>query len=75
MTRDEFVTQLIINRIDPNLVCFDDDVQEGYCIRKNHFRWETLVKERGKEYDVLGYSSESDALENMLAELIRLYKK
>lgn len=75
MTKDEFVEILKQNQIDPNIVSFNDDTREGYCIRKNHFRWETLVRERGKEYDVLGYPSESDALTKMCCEIVRLYSK
>ena len=75
MTRDEFFKLLEDNNINPNMVSIDDNTSEGYCIRKNHFRWETLVRERGKEYDVLGYPSESDALEKMSEELIRIYSK
>ena len=73
MTRDEFVSKLKENSIDPDIVSFNDDTKEGYCIRKNHFRWETLVRERGKEYDIMGYPSESDALNKMYSELLRLY--
>lgn len=73
MTRDEFVSKLKENSIDPNIVSFNDDTKEGYCIRKNYFRWETLVRERGKEYDIIGYPSESDALNKMYLELLKLY--
>lgn len=75
MTKDEFVAILKKNEIDPNIVSFNDNTKEGYCIRKNHFRWETLVRERGKEYDVIGHPSESDALTQMCCEIIRLHKK
>mgnify|MGYP000534027783 CR=1 FL=1 len=48
MTRQEFVDQLIENGINPDIVLFDFDnnVRDGYCIRKNYFRWEVL---KGKE--------------------------
>lgn len=41
---------------------------------QNYFRWETLVRERGQEYDVRGFPSESDALKSLSEELLRLYK-
>ena len=31
--------------------------------------WETFVRERGQEYDILGHPSESDALKNLFTEL------
>lgn len=48
MTRQEFVDQLIENGINPDIVLFDFDnnVRDGYCIRKNYFRWEFW---KGKE--------------------------
>lgn len=75
MTRDEFMELLADNQIDPNIVRFDDGTSDGYCVRKTRFRWETLVRERGMEYDVLGYPSESDALTKLSEDLIRIYSK
>lgn len=48
MTKNEFIEILKANKIDPNMVSFNDDAREGYCVRKNYFGWETLVRERGK---------------------------
>lgn len=75
MTRDEFIMVLAKNNIDPNIVCFDENIKDGYCIRKCYYRWETLVRERGQEYDVRGFPSESDALKSLSEELLRLYKQ
>ncbi len=55
------------------MVTFDSFVAEGYCLRKNHFRWETLFRERDTEYDLMGFPSESDALEYLLKELKKYY--
>jgi hypothetical protein len=73
MNRDEFLTLLDQNGIDRNMVTFDNFVAEGYCLRKNHFRWETLFRERDTEYDLMGFPSESDALEYLLKELMKYY--
>ncbi len=75
MTRNEFVRFLKKNNIDPTIVSFDDSMSEGYCIRKNHFFWETLYRERGKEYEVIGYPSESDAMIKMAEYLLSVYSK
>ena len=75
MNREKFMLLLQENGIDPNIVSFDSSVNDGYNIRKNRIRWETFVRDRGKEYNCIGFPSESDALEYMLKRLIELYGK
>lgn len=75
MNREKFMSLLQENGIDPNIVSFDSSVNDGYNIRKNRIRWETFVRERGREYNCIGFPSESDALEYMLEKLIELYGK
>ena len=75
MTRPEFLNLLKKYNINENLVVFDDSIREGYCIRKNYFRWEVFLRERGKEYDGLGFPSESDALQYLFDKLYRIYVK
>ncbi len=72
MTKDEFLISLKENNIDESIVVFDDPLKDGYCVRKNHFRWEVFFRERGKEYDLIGFPSESDALTTLLDKLIQL---
>ena len=75
MTRIEFLELLKKYNIDENLVVFDDTMKEGYCIRKNYFRWEVFFRERGKEYDCIGFPSESDAFEYLFERLYSIYVK
>ena len=75
MNRDEFLHLLDQHKIDRNMVTFDSFVAEGYCLRKNHFRWETLYRERDTDYELMGFPSESNALESLLTKLIQLYGK
>lgn len=75
MNREKFMSLLQENGIDTNIVSFDSSVDDGYNIRKNRIRWETFVRDRGKEYNCIGFPSESDALEYMLKRLIELYGK
>ena len=75
MNREKFMSLLQENGIDPNIVSFDSSVNDGYNIRKNRIRWETFVRDRGKEYNCIGFPSESNALEYMLKRLIELYGK
>ena len=75
MTRTEFIELLKKHDINTNLVVFDDSLKEGYCVRKNYYRWEVLFKERGKEYDCLGFPSESNALQYLFNKLYNIYVK
>ena len=61
MTRAEFIT-LVENNNPATTVHFDNSVADGYYILKNHYRWEVFYRERGNDYDCIGFPSESDAL-------------
>ena len=73
MNRNEFITRLKENGISPEIVSFDSSMDDGYNIRKNKLHWKTFIRERGKEYDCIGFPSESDALQHMLDELVAIY--
>lgn len=73
MNRNEFIARLKENGIPQGIVSFDSITNDGYNIRKNKLRWETFTRERGKEYDCMGFPSESDALQHMFDELIAIY--
>lgn len=75
MTKTDFLELLTKYNIDANLVVFDDPVKEGYCIRKNYFRWEVFFREREKEYDCIGFPSESNALQYLFNKLYSIYVK
>ena len=72
MNRDDFIAALQDQNIDANMISFDEPMKDGYCIRKNSFRWETLIKERGNEYEVMGFPSEENALDDLLERLLSL---
>ena len=42
MTKAEFLELLKKYNINENLVVFDGAIKEGYCVRKNYFRWEVF---------------------------------
>lgn len=73
MTKAEFLQLLREHNIEENLVVFDDSVRDGYCVRKNYFRWEVFFREKGKEYEVIGFPSESDALVGLYENLHSIY--
>lgn len=62
MTRREFVELCESENISTNLVHFENSVVDGYYILKNYHRWEVFYRECGKDYDCMGFPSESDAL-------------
>ena len=71
MTYVEFVDLLKENKIDTSIVHFENSVADGYYVLKNYHRWEVFYRERGKEYDCIGFPSESDALEYLLKKLLK----
>ena len=75
MNRNEFIARLKENGISPEIVSFDSSTKEGYHVRKNELRWETFTRQRGKEYDCIGFPSQSEALQHMLDELVTIYAR
>lgn len=75
MNRNEFIARLKENEIPPEIVSFDSSTNDGYNIRKNKLRWEVFSRERGKEYDCIGFSSESNALQYLYEKLYNIYVK
>ncbi len=69
MTRAEFIDLLERNNLSTSLVHFENTVSDGYYVLKNYYRWEVFFRERGKDYDCLGFPSESNALEYLLRKL------
>ena len=73
MTKSEFLELLKKHNINEKILS-DDSIKDGYCVRKNHFRWEVFFRERGKEYDCVGFLSESDALQYLFDKLYSIFK-
>ena len=73
MNKNEFIARLKEKGIPPEIVSFDSSTNDGHNIRKNKLGWETFTRERGKEYDCIGFPSESDALQHMFDELVVIY--
>ena len=71
MTHNEFITLLNQNNIDSNTIHFENSVADGYYVLKNYYRWEVFYRERGKDYDCVGFPSESDALEYLFKKLVK----
>lgn len=71
MTRAEFLELCQYNNISTNLIHFENSVINGYYMLKNYHRWEVFYRERGKDYDCVGFLSESDALLYLSERLIR----
>ena len=71
MTYNEFVDLLRENNVATNIVHFENSVADGYYVLKNYHRWEVFYRERGKDYDCVGFPSESDALEYLFIKIIK----
>ena len=70
MTRTEFLEQCKSKKIAFNLIHFENSVEDGYYVLKNYHRWEVFFRERGKDYECMGFPSESDALMYLSERLI-----
>ena len=71
MTRTEFLELREINNISTNLIHFENSVTDRYYVLKNYYRWEVFYRERGKDYDCVGFPSENDVLEYLLKKLVK----
>jgi hypothetical protein len=71
MTKEEFFKVIESKSISLNLVHFENSVADGYYVLKSYHRWEVFYRERGKDYDCIGFPSESDALEYLLKKLLK----
>ena len=71
MTRTEFFELCESNSISANHIHFENSVADGYYMLKNYHRWEVFYRERGKDYDCVGFPSESDALIYLADKLMR----
>ena len=75
MDQNEFIARLKENGIPAGIVSFDNSTNDGYNIRKNHHRWEAFTRERGVEYECIGFPSESDALQYMFDKIVSIHTK
>lgn len=71
MTRAEFFEQLTQHHINTSAIHFENSVSDGYYVLQNHHRWEVSFRERGTEYECIGFPSESDALEYLLKKAVK----
>lgn len=71
MTKTEFIELLKSNDISHNIVHFENSVADGYYVLKNYHRWEVFYRERGKDYESVGFPSESDALEYLSEKICK----
>lgn len=74
MTRTEFFALLERNNISSDIVRFESSVSEGYYLLRNYHRYEVFYRERGGDYEHMGFPSESAALEYLANKLISYVK-
>lgn len=72
MTQPDFIKIITENHIPPNLIHFENSASDGYYVLKNHHRFEVFYRERGKDYNRVGFPSECDALEYLLNKLLKV---
>ena len=70
MTRAEFFERLSQHQIETSRIHFENSTADGCYILRNHHRWEVSFRERGIDYECVGFPSESDALIYLSGKLI-----
>ena len=74
MTKSEFRNRLKQEGIPESVVDIDNKrIEDMHSLRFDGLRWLTFRRERGQEYEVMGYPSESDALDALFQRLLSLY--
>ena len=71
MTRTGFLELCRKSNTSKNIIHFENSVADGYYVLKNYHRWEVFFRERGTDYECMGFPSESDALNYLADKLIR----
>jgi hypothetical protein len=67
MTRDEFMTAIVIRRINPSAFSIDNsEKNECYVLSANIKNWSVFYIERGQNTKQIFFDSESDALQHLL---------
>lgn len=75
MTKAEFLDLLKNKGVSTDSIYFENSVADGYYVIKNYHRYEVFFRERGKDYDCLGFPSESDALGYLYEVLLKRLMK
>ena len=71
MNKNEFVEILIKYNIDPNIVCFNDKIKDDvFCFMDNYNAVDVFYRERGREFDLQKFSTQSDALEYLSNKIL-----
>ena len=70
MSRSELFSLLRKEGIAPDTVAFDSNISPGYNIRKISSCRDAFYRIHGREYDCIGFRSESDALQFMYGMLV-----
>ena len=71
MNKNEFVEILIKYNIDPNIVCFNDKIKDDvFCVMDNYNAVDVFYRERGREFGLQKFSTQSDALEYLSNKIL-----
>ena len=77
MDRSEFFSRLAEHKmITDGIVCFNDNFSDDiFVVNQNYNKWEVFYRERGVQFELKIFNSESDALNYLLNHLIDIYPK
>lgn len=76
MNKTEFILALQDNNINPNIVCFNDSVQDDiFCVVENYNKVDIFYRERGNIFDLRSFENLSDGLTYLLNRLLKITVK
>ena len=77
MNRSEFLSKLADHKINAEgLVCFNDNFSDDiFVVNQNYYRWEVFYRERGEQFELKIFDSESDALDYLFSHILNIYPK
>ena len=74
MEKRDFLQRLKQEGISESVVDINNEkIEDMHSLRFDGLRWLTFRRERGQEYEVMGYPCESDALDALFQRLLSLY--
>lgn len=76
MDKNIFIQLLNKHDIDPNIVCFNNTSKDDvFCVMDNYNTIDVFYRERGREFDVQKFSTQSEALEYLLKKVLTISGK
>lgn len=76
MDKQQFMSLLIQHNINPEVVCFNDNIKDDvFCVMDNYKTVDVFYRERGREFELQRFKTQSEALEYLLMKILKISGK